>query len=77
VSAPRYRVVRVEDGAPCLAVQHKDAPAALGIGKTSFEKYVVPEVRCIRLGSMRVYPVTELERWLERHAERVLEDVAA
>ena len=30
-----------------------------------------------RLGSMRVYPVTELERWLERHAERVLEDVAA
>jgi hypothetical protein len=57
--------------------QHKDAPAALGIGKTSFEKYVVPEVRCIRLGSMRVYPVAELERWLERHAERVLEDVAA
>jgi hypothetical protein len=69
----RYRVVRVEDGAPCLAVQHKDAPAVLGLKKTSFEKYVVPEVRCVRLGSMRVYPVAELERWLERHAERVLE----
>jgi hypothetical protein len=40
VSASRYRVVRVEDGAPCLAVQHKDAPAALDMGKTSFEKYV-------------------------------------
>ena len=69
----RYRVVRVEDGAPCLAVQHKDAPAVLDMGKTSFEKYVVPEVRCLRLGSMRLYPVRELERWLERHAERVLE----
>ena len=68
-----YRVVRVEDGAPCLAVQHKDAPAVLGLGKTSFEKYVVPEVRCVRIGSMRVYPVRELERWLERHAEMVLE----
>jgi hypothetical protein len=69
----RYRVVRVDDGAPCLAVQHKDAPAVLGLKKTSFEKYVVPEVRCVRLGPMRVYPVAELERWLERHAERVLE----
>jgi hypothetical protein len=73
----RYRVVRVEDGAPCLAVQHKDAPAVLGLGKTSFEKYVVPEVRCVRLGSMRVYPVRDLERWLDRHAERVLDRKAA
>jgi hypothetical protein len=73
VSDPRYRVVRVEDGAPCLAVQHKDAPAVVGMGKTSFEKYVMPEVRCVRVGSMRVYPVRELERWLERHAERVLQ----
>jgi hypothetical protein len=69
----RYRVVPVEDGAPCLAVQHKDAPAVLGLGKTSFEKYVVPEVRCVRLGAMRVYPVNELERWLERNAQRVLD----
>jgi hypothetical protein len=77
VSASRYRVVRVEDGAACLAVQHKDAPAAMGMGKTSFEKYVVPEVRCVRRGSMRIYPVRELERWLERNAERVLDEVAA
>jgi hypothetical protein len=44
----------------------------LDMGKTSFEKYVVPEVRCVRLGSMRLYPVAELARWLERHAERTL-----
>jgi len=69
----RYRVVRVEDGAPCLAVQHKDAPGVLDMGKASFEKYVVREVRCVRLGSMRLYPVAELERWPERHAVRVLE----
>jgi hypothetical protein len=31
----RFRVVRVEEGAPVLAVQHKDAPAVLGIGRTS------------------------------------------
>jgi hypothetical protein len=68
----RYRVVPVEDGAPCLAVQHKDAPAVLGMGKTSFEKYVVPQVRCIRRGSMRIYMVRDLEGWLERNAEGIL-----
>ena len=72
----RYRVVRVEDGAPCLAVQHKDAPAVLGLGKTSFEKYVVPEVRSVRRGSMRLYPVRERERWLDENAQRVLDEVA-
>jgi hypothetical protein len=76
VVSDRYRVVRVEEGAPCLAVQHKDAPAVVGLGKTSFEKYVVPEVRCIRLGSMRIYMVKDLELWLERNAERVLERAA-
>jgi hypothetical protein len=65
-------VVRVEDGAPCLAVQHKDAPAVLGIGKTSFEKYVAPEMRVVRRGSMRVYPIKDLEAWLDRNAERTL-----
>jgi hypothetical protein len=68
----QYRVVRVEDGAPCLAVQHKDAPAVLGVGKTSFEQYVAPELRCVRLGSMRLYPVRDLEAWLDRNAERTL-----
>jgi hypothetical protein len=65
--------VRVEQGAPCLAVQHKDAPAVLGLSKTSFEKYVAPEVRCARRGSMRIYPVKDLERWLERNAEVALD----
>lgn len=71
-----YRIVRAEEGAPVLAVQHKDAPAVLGMGKTSFEKYVVPEVTCVRRGAMRVYPVKELERWLERNADRPLNRAA-
>jgi hypothetical protein len=68
----RSRVVRVEDGAPCLAVQHKDAPDVLGMGKTSFEKYVAPDIRCVRRGSLRLYMVRDLERWLDQNAERVL-----
>jgi hypothetical protein len=42
------------------------------MGKTSFEKYVAPELRCVRRGAMRIYPVRDLEAWLDRNAERTL-----
>jgi hypothetical protein len=31
---------------------------------------VQPSLRMVRLGRMRLVPVTELERWLQDHAER-------
>lgn len=58
---------------PRLSVQHKDAPGVLGIGKTSFEKYVVPHVPCVRDGSMRIYAIKDLERWLDRNKEFALD----
>jgi hypothetical protein len=57
---------------PRLSVQHKDAPAVLGIGKTSFERYVAPSVPCWREGSMRVYAIKDLERFLDQHKALVL-----
>jgi hypothetical protein len=39
----------------------------------SFERYVMADVRCIRRGSMRLFPVTELERWADENAERLLD----
>ncbi len=34
----------------------------------SFERYVQPEIRLVRRGSMRLVPVSELERWKDRNA---------
>jgi hypothetical protein len=58
---------------PRLALTPTEAAAALGIGLTSFKKYVQPQVRIVRGGKLRVIPVSELERWAEENAERVLD----
>ena len=58
---------------PRLALTPTEAAAALGMGLTSFKKYVQPNVRIVRRGKLRVIPVMELERWAEENAELVLD----
>jgi hypothetical protein len=65
VSVPSVRLV------PPIALTREDAAAAVGMSLTSFEKYVQPDLRMIRRGSLRLVPVGELERWVERNAEKV------
>jgi hypothetical protein len=43
----------------------------------SFERYVMADVRCVRRGRLRLFPVSELERWANENAERTLPEVAA
>jgi hypothetical protein len=38
----------------------------------SFDRYVGPHVRCVRRGRLRLYPVSELQRWADENAERLL-----
>ena len=59
-----------------LSLRKQEAAAALGLSDESFDRYVKPYVRVVRLGTMRVYPVRELERWLEQQAQAPLEDAA-
>lgn len=59
-------------GAGRLALRKLEAAAALGLSDESFDRYVKPQVRVVRRGSLRLYPVAELERWLAESAE--LED---
>lgn len=58
---------------PRLALTPTEAASALGMGLTSFKKYVQPDVRVIRRGKLRVIPVRELERWAEENAEDVFD----
>ena len=57
---------------PRLAMTKLQAAQALAMSIDSFERYVAPEVRCVRRGRLRLYPMRELEDWLERNAETVL-----
>jgi hypothetical protein len=60
---------RVLAAIPRLALTPAEAAAALGMGLTSFKKYVQPHVRIVRRGKLRVIPIGELERWAEENAE--------
>jgi hypothetical protein len=59
-----------------VAVQKPVAAAMLGMSVDSFERYAMRDLRCIRRGRLRLYPVSELEAWATTHAERLLEDAA-
>jgi hypothetical protein len=58
---------------PTIALPKPAAAAALGMSVDSFDRYVMADVRCIRRGSLRLYPVTDLERWADENAERLLD----
>lgn len=64
----------VEPGVPRLALTRAEAAVALGMSLDSFERYVQAEVRLVRRGRMRVVPVVELAGWLDRNAERAIEE---
>jgi hypothetical protein len=49
---------------PRLGLQRKDAAKAVGMEVDSFDRHVRPFVRCVYLGSLRIWPVSELERFL-------------
>ena len=53
---------------PRLALTTEEAARALGLSLSSFKRHVRPHVRAIRRGSLRLYSVAELERWLDNEA---------
>lgn len=58
---------------PRVALTKREAAAALGISVDSFERYVQYELRVVRCGRLRLFPVNELERWITENAEGPLE----
>jgi len=58
---------------PRLALSIEEACAALGVSWDYWREHVASEVRIVRRGRRKLVPVRELERFLERAAERVLE----
>lgn len=57
---------------PRIALTRDEAAQALGVGLTTFKSRIAPELRVVRRGRVRLYPVRELERWADENAERVL-----
>jgi hypothetical protein len=62
---------------PRLALRPEEAARALGVGRSFFFAQVLPELRTVRRGRVRLVAVAELERWLERSAARLLDEPAS
>jgi hypothetical protein len=62
---------------PRLGVTIEEAAGALGLSPSSFKRHVQPHLRIVRMGSIRVIPISELERWLQSEASLAGGDVAS
>lgn len=59
---------------PRLALVREEAALSLGVSCDFFDERIRPELRCVRRGRKVLYPVSEIEKWLERTAATALED---
>jgi excisionase family DNA binding protein len=57
---------------PRLALRPEQAAEALGVSRSFFFASILPDLRVVRCGRVRLVPLTELKAWLERNAARAL-----
>jgi hypothetical protein len=55
---------------PRLALTRSEAARALGISLRHFQRHVQPHLACIYSGQLRLYPLTEIERWVSQESSR-------
>ena len=58
---------------PQLALRPEQAAQAIGVSRSFFFAEILPELRVVRRGRIRLIPLRSLEDWLEQHAARALD----
>lgn len=56
-----------------LAYQRKEAAQALGVSDDFFDREIRDALGYVLVGSLRLWPVKELERWLSQNTTHVLD----
>ena len=62
-----------EDEVVPLALRPEQAARALGVSRSFFFESILPELRVVRCGRLRLVPVRSLHDWLDRNAARPME----
>ena len=65
---------RTQRPAPRLALTVDEAAASIGVGRSLFYTSVLPQLRIVRVGSKRLIPLAELDRWLSESASLPVAD---
>lgn len=58
-----------------LALRKCEAVEALGVSDETFDKYIRPSLPVVRCGSVRLYPVSALQTWLDDQAVAPLDEI--
>jgi hypothetical protein len=58
-----------------LALRRGEVLEALGISEETFDRYVRPHLSVVRLGTVRLYPLDGLDRFLAVRAKTPIEEV--
>jgi hypothetical protein len=59
---------RVDVPVPALALRRAQAAAAVGVSLETFDAHVRPHLNVVRVGTVELYPVVELQRFLVERA---------
>ena len=54
--------------APRVLLSRREAAEALGMSLSHFQRHVQPQIRCVYSGQLRLYPLRDLEQWVEEQA---------
>lgn len=54
-----------------LALSPDEAAEMLGVSRDYLDEHILPDLRAVRRGRRILIPLSELERWLDRNAERI------
>lgn len=57
---------------PALALTIEEACNALSVSWDTFNAHIADELRIVRVGRRKLVPVSELQRWLDKHAESTI-----
>jgi hypothetical protein len=60
----------IDSPTPRLALSRREAAESLGMSLRHFQRHVQPHLRCIYSGQLRLYPIAELERWVQEQSWR-------
>jgi excisionase family DNA binding protein len=57
---------------PKKAMTRQEAADSLGISLDTFERYIQPELRVLRIGRKVLVPMVELDAWIDKNAALTL-----
>lgn len=58
---------------PRVALTRQEAALSLGVSLSFFAEHIQPDLKLVRIGSVRLVPLRELEKWIEQQAQAVIE----